>query len=134
MTKKSNIFKITYNNDIEDTPPDKRKIKRLKSSYTKKNKNIIFSDNINKNSSLSFSQSDKSLNQKINKEKKIKRKNSQLKKEVNDIKIILRNPDYNIIYENTSKIPDTLESCQLSTIPSNKTSNNFDEIIEKKIN
>ena len=132
IIKKSNIFKSAINNDIEDTPFDKRKIKRVKSSFDRKNKNILFSDNINKNSSLSFSQSDKSLNQKINKEKTIKKKNLELQKEVNDIKIIFRNPDNNVMHENTPKIPDTFENCHLSNIPINKTSNNnLEEIIEK---
>ena len=55
-----------------------------------------------------------------------------MQKEVNNIKIVLRNPDNNIIHENTSKIPDTFENIHLSNIPFNKTSNNnLDEIVEK---
>ena len=74
MIKKPNMINNIYKKDIEDTPSSENKIRKGKSLIIKKNKNIFFSENTNKNSSLSFSQSDKSLNQKINKEKTFKKR------------------------------------------------------------
>ena len=131
MVKNPNMFKNTNNYDNEDTPINKRKIKKGKSLVVKKNKNGLFSENKKKNSSLSFSQSDKSLNQKINKEKTIKKNQLQLQEEVNDAKIILTSPnDNNNLSKNVSKAPDTMENWRLSNIP-NKPSNNLAEMIEK---
>ena len=132
MTKSPNMLENTFDDDIEDTPPNKSTIKKGKSLVVKKNKNGLFSGKINNNSSLSFSQSNKSLNQKINKEKTIKKRQLQLQEEVNDVKIILTCPNdiNNNLNEKVSKVPDTMENWRLSNIP-NKPSNNLAEMIEK---